>query len=316
MTQHFIDIADHDPALLKDMIAQAIMMKADKTINRGLLDGKTVALIFEKPSTRTRVSFEVGIRELGATPLVLKSEEMQLGRGETIADTARVMSRYVDAIMIRTSRHEIITELAQYASVPVINGLTDKSHPCQVMADVMTMAEIKATDQNYDDLKVAWFGDGNNVANSWVEAAAAFGFALDLAVPPQLKPDGAVVDRAINGGARISFHDDPAAAACDADVMVTDTWSSMGMPGGYSNSGERQDLLRRFQIDQRLMSKADAAAVFMHCLPVYRGQEATAEVVDGPQSVIWQEAENRLHVQKAIMAWLMGTDEVRSGQKS
>ena len=316
MTQHFIDIADHDPALLKDMIAQAMKMKADKTINRGLLDGKTIALIFEKPSTRTRVSFEVGIRELGATPLVLKSEEMQLGRGETIADTARVMSRYVDAIMIRTSRHEIITELAQYASVPVINGLTDKSHPCQVMADVMTMAEIKATDQNYDDLKVAWFGDGNNVANSWVEAAAAFGFALDLAVPPQLKPDGAVVDRAINGGARISFHDDPAAAACDADVMVTDTWSSMGMPGGYSNSGERQDLLRRFQIDQQLMAKADAAAVFMHCLPVYRGQEATAEVVDGPQSVIWQEAENRLHVQKAIMAWLMGADEVGSGQKS
>jgi len=316
MTQHFIDIADHDPALLKDMIAQAMKMKADKTINRGLLDGKTVALIFEKPSTRTRVSFEVGIRELGATPLVLKSEEMQLGRGETIADTARVMSRYVDAIMIRTSRHEIITELAQYATVPVINGLTDKSHPCQVMADVMTMAEIKATDQNYDDLKVAWFGDGNNVANSWVEAAAAFGFALDLAVPPQLKPDGAVVDRAINGRARISFHDDPAAAASDADVMVTDTWSSMGMPGGYSNSGERQDLLRRFQIDQRLMSKADAAAVFMHCLPVYRGQEATAEVVDGPQSVIWQEAENRLHVQKAIMAWLMGAGKVGSGQQS
>ena len=316
MTQHFIDIADHDPALLKDMIAQAIMMKADQTINRGLLAGKTIALIFEKPSTRTRVSFEVGIHELGATPLVLKSEEMQLGRGETIADTARVMSRYVDAIMIRTSRHEIITELAQYASVPVINGLTDKSHPCQVMADVMTMAEIKAPDQDYGDLKVAWFGDGNNVANSWVEAAAAFGFALDLAVPSQLKPHAAVVDQAINGGARISFHDDPAAAACDADVMVTDTWSSMGMPGGYSNSGERQDLLRRFQIDQQLMAKASDNAVFMHCLPVYRGQEATAEVVDGPQSVIWQEAENRLHVQKAIMAWLMGTDEVRSGQKS
>ena len=316
MTQHFIDIANHDPALLKDMIAQAIMMKADQTINRGLLAGKTIALIFEKPSTRTRVSFEVGIHELGATPLVLKSEEMQLGRGETIADTARVMSRYVDAIMIRTSRHEIITELAQYASVPVINGLTDKSHPCQVMADVMTMAEIKAPDQDYGDLKVAWFGDGNNVANSWVEAAAAFGFALDLAVPSQLKPHAAVVDQAINGGARISFHDDPAAAACDADVMVTDTWSSMGMPGGYSNSGERQDLLRRFQIDQQLMAKASDNAVFMHCLPVYRGQEATAEVVDGPQSVIWQEAENRLHVQKAIMAWLMGTDEVRSGQKS
>ena len=316
MTQHFIDIADHDPALLKDMIDQAIKMKADKTINRGLLDGRTIALIFEKPSTRTRVSFEVGIRELGATPLVLKSEEMQLGRGETIADTARVMSRYVDAIMIRTSRHEIITELAQYASVPVINGLTDKSHPCQVMADVMTMAEIKSPDQHYAALKVAWFGDGNNVANSWVEAAAAFGFALDLAVPSQLKPDTAVVDWAINAGARISFHDDPAAAARDADVMVTDTWSSMGMPGGYSNSGERQDMLRLFQIDQSLMSKAREDAVFMHCLPVYRGQEAAADVVDGPQSVIWQEAENRLHVQKAIMAWCLGKSKTGSGQHS
>ncbi|MGC6485206.1 MAG: ornithine carbamoyltransferase [Candidatus Puniceispirillales bacterium] len=306
MTRHFIDIADHDTALLKSMVAEAVAMKTDRSRGKSLLAGRTIALIFEKPSTRTRVSFEVGIHEMGGTPLVLKSDEMQLGRGETVADTARVLSRYVDAIMIRTSRHEIITELAQTASVPVINGLTDKSHPCQVMADVMTMAEIKSPDQDFENLKVAWFGDGNNVANSWVEAAAAFGFALDLAVPPQLKPDGAVVDAAVKAGARIGFHDDSAMAAADADVMVTDTWSSMGMPGGYSNSGQRQDLLRRFQIDQRLMEKAAPEAVFMHCLPVYRGQEATAEVVDGPQSVIWQEAENRLHVQKAIMAWCLG----------
>ena len=306
MTNHFIDIADHDPVQLKALIDQAIKMKANRQSHRGLLEGKTIALIFEKPSTRTRVSFEVGIHELGATPLVLKSEEMQLGRGETVADTARVLSRYVDAIMIRTSRHEIITELGQYASIPVINGLTDKSHPCQVMADVMTMAELKSPDQDYRDIKVAWFGDGNNVANSWVEAASAFGFSLDLAVPPQLKPDGNIVDSATRNGANITFHDDPVLAASDADVMVTDTWSSMGMPGGFSNSGERQNMLRRFQIDERLMQKAKSDAVFMHCLPVYRGQEATAEVVDGPQSVIWEEAENRLHVQKAIMAWCLG----------
>lgn len=309
MTRHFIDIADHDGGLLKSMIDQAMAMKADRSMGSTLLAGKTIAMIFEKPSTRTRVSFEVGIREMGGTPLVLKSDEMQLGRGETVADTARVLSRYVDAIMIRTSRHEIITELAQYATVPVINGLTDKSHPCQVMADVMTLAEIKSPQQEYNGMKVAWFGDGNNVANSWVEAAAAFGFALDLAVPPQLKPDAVIVDQAMKQGARIGFHDNPADAASDADVMVTDTWSSMGMPGGYSNSGERQDLLRRFQIDQQLMNKAGDDAIFMHCLPVYRGQEATAEVVDGPQSVIWQEAENRLHVQKAIMAWCLGAGD-------
>jgi ornithine carbamoyltransferase len=305
MTRHFIDIADHDQALLKTMIDQAIAMKVDRNMNKTLLAGKTFALIFEKPSTRTRVSFGVGIHELGGTPLVLKSDEMQLGRGETVADTARVLSRYVDGIIIRTSQHEIITEFGYYASVPVINGLTDKSHPCQVMADVMTMAEIKSPDQHYSDLKVAWFGDGNNVANSWIEASAAFGFALDLAVPAQLKPDSNILDGAVKAGARISIHDDPAVAAVDADVMVTDTWSSMGRSSDYSNSDETQELLRRFQINQQLMEKAKKDAVFMHCLPVYRGREATAEVVDGPQSVIWQEAENRLHVQKAIMVWCL-----------
>lgn len=308
MTHHFIDIADHETGLLKKLIDQAMIMKQNRLAHRDMLAGRTIALIFEKPSTRTRISFEVGIHELGATPLVMKSEEMQLGRGETIADTARVLSRYVDAIMIRTSRHEIITELANFASIPVINGLTDKSHPCQIMADVMTMAELKSPDQQYAHLKVAWFGDGNNVANSWIEAAAAFGFTLDLAVPSQLKPHADIIEAALANGGRINFCDDPADAAFEADVMVTDTWSSMGMPGGYSNSGERQTLLRRFQINETLMQQAKADAVFMHCLPVYRGQEAAAEVVDGPQSVVWQEAENRLHVQKAIMAWCLGAD--------
>ena len=301
MTSHFIDLADVDGAVLKDILADADAMKSGAKPHADLLAGKTVAMIFEKPSTRTRVSFEVGIQQLGATPLVLKSEEMQLGRGETIADTARVLSGYVDAIMIRTSRHEIITELAKFASIPVINGLTDRSHPCQVMADVMTMAELKAPDHDFSQMKVAWFGDGNNVAVSWIEAAVKMDFRLDLAVPPALAPDedlGGMLDHP-----NIAMTADPVEAAKNADVMVTDTWSSMGMPGGYSNSGDRQDLLRPYQINQALMDHAKKDAVFMHCLPVYRGQEASADVVDGPQSVIWQEANNRLHVQKAIMAY-------------
>ena len=301
MTSHFIDLADVDGAVLKEILADADAMKSGAKPHADILAGKTVAMIFEKPSTRTRVSFEVGIQQLGATPLVLKSEEMQLGRGETIADTARVLSGYVDAIMIRTSRHEIITELAKFASIPVINGLTDRSHPCQVMADVMTMAELKAPDHDFSQMKVAWFGDGNNVAVSWIEAAVKMDFRLALAVPPALAPDedlGGMLDHP-----NIAMTADPVEAAKNADVMVTDTWSSMGMPGGYSNSGDRQDLLRPYQINQALMDHAKKDAVFMHCLPVYRGQEASADVVDGPQSVIWQEANNRLHVQKAIMAY-------------
>lgn len=303
MTTHFIDIADFDGDVLKQMLADAVAMKSGGKQHHDLLAGQTVAMIFEKPSTRTRVSFEVGIRQLGAEPLVLKSEEMQLGRGETIADTARVLSGYVDAIMIRTSRHEIITELANYATIPVINGLTDRSHPCQIMADVMTMAELKAPDLNFSDLKVAWFGDGNNVAVSWIEAAAKLGFQLDLAVPPALAPDESL--KSMMALPNITLTSDPQQAAKNADVMVTDTWSSMGMPGGYSNSGDRQELLRPFQINEDLMRIANDDAVFMHCLPVYRGQEATVEVVDGPQSVIWQEANNRLHAQKAIMAYCL-----------
>ena len=301
MTSHFIDLADFDGNVLKEILADADAMKSGAKPHGDILAGKTVAMIFEKPSTRTRVSFEVGIQQLGATPLVLRSEEMQLGRGETVADTARVLSGYVDAIMIRTSRHEIITELAKFATIPVINGLTDRSHPCQVMADVMTMAELKAPDHDFSALKVAWFGDGNNVAVSWIEAAVRMNFHLDLAVPPALAPDDDLAD--LMQHPNITMISDPETAAKDADVMVTDTWSSMGMPGGYSNSGDRQDLLRPYQINQQLMDQAKDDAVFMHCLPVYRGQEASADVVDGPQSVIWQEANNRLHVQKAIMAY-------------
>ena len=301
MTTHFIDLADFEGDVLKEILADADAMKSGAKPHADLLAGKTVAMIFEKPSTRTRVSFEVGIKQLGATPLMLRSEEMQLGRGETVADTARVLSGYVDAIMIRTSRHEIITELAKFATIPVINGLTDRSHPCQVMADVMTMAELKAQNHDFSGLKVAWFGDGNNMAVSWIEAAVKMDFRLDLAVPPALAPDAGLADMMQHPN--ITMTADTEAAAKDADVMVTDTWSSMGMPGGYSNSGDRQDLLRPYQINQRLMDMANDNAVFMHCLPVYRGQEVSADVVDGPQSVIWQEANNRLHVQKAIMAY-------------
>ena len=303
MTVDFIDIADFDQATLTAILDDAVVMKSGAKPHGDRLAHQTVAMIFEKPSTRTRVSFEVGIRQMGAVPLVLKSEEMQLGRGETIADTAKVLSGYVDAIMIRTSRHEIITELASHATIPVINGLTDRSHPCQVMADIMTMAEIKAPSLDFSAMKVAWFGDGNNVAASWIEAAAVFGFQLDLAVPPALGPDSSLDH--LMALPNITMTAKPEDAAIDADVMVTDTWSSMGMPGGYSNSGDRQGLLRPYQINESLMAKAKADAIFMHCLPVYRGQEASAGVVDGAQSVIWQEAENRLHVQKAIMAFCL-----------
>ena len=307
--QHFLDISGVEGSTLKSIISDAMAMKSGTMAHDTVLAGKTIAMIFEKPSTRTRVSFEVGISQLGATPLMLRGEETQMGRGETIADTARVLSRFVDAIMIRTSSHTILTELAEYATVPVINGLTDKTHPCQVMADTMTLAEKKAPGQDYTPFKVAWFGDGNNVAHSWIDAAAAFGFKLDLAVPPSFMPDQDVVTAAEAKGAQITITDDPAEAAHQADVMVTDTWSSMGIDKA-TNSGEPEAVLAPYQVDEALMAKASPDAIFMHCLPVYRGKEATAGVVDGPQSVIWDEAENRLHVQKAIMAWcLRGGDK-------
>ena len=307
--QHFLDISGVEGSTLKSIISDAMAMKSGTMAHDTVLAGKTIAMIFEKPSTRTRVSFEVGISQLGATPLMLRGEETQMGRGETIADTARVLSRFVDAIMIRTSSPTILTELAEYATVPVINGLTDKTHPCQVMADTMTLAEKKAPGQDYTPFKVAWFGDGNNVAHSWIDAAAAFGFRLDLAVPPSFMPDQDVVTAAEAKGAQITITDDPAEAAHQADVMVTDTWSSMGIDKA-TNSGEPEAVLAPYQVDEALMAKASPDAIFMHCLPVYRGKEATAGVVDGPQSVIWDEAENRLHVQKAIMAWcLRGGDK-------
>ena len=262
------------------------------------LDGKTLAMIFEKPSTRTRVSFEVATRQLGGDVIMLDTAGSQLGRGETIADTARVLSRYVDAIMIRTNHAEKLDELARNATVPVINGLTDASHPCQIMADVMTLQEKKGP---IADAIVAWSGDGNNVAVSWLHAAARFGFELRLACPDGLCPPQSVIDWARREGARVRLVHEPVQAVTGADCVVTDTWVSMGA----DRSVNRHNLLAPFRVDEDLMAKAKPDAIFMHCLPAKRGEEVTAGVIDGPQSVVWDEAENRLHAQKGILAWCL-----------
>ena len=297
----FLDIADFSTDSLKALIKTAMAMKADPTPWHQQLAGKSIALIFEKPSTRTRVSFEVGVTQLGATPLMLDSQSMQLGRGETIADTAKVLSGYVDAIMIRAHTHEAVQELAATASIPVINGLTDFSHPCQVMADVMTLAELKAQNLDFSGLKVLWAGEGNNVCHSWIEASARFGFALNIATPSTLRPDAATIARAEKEGAHITLSADINAAADGVDLVVTDTWVSMGATPDPAH----QSQLAPFRVTESVMGLADKDAIFMHCLPVYRGNEADAAVVDGAQSVIWHEAENRLHVQKAILCYCL-----------
>jgi ornithine carbamoyltransferase len=258
-----------------------------------------LAMIFEKPSTRTRVSFEVGMRQLGGGTIILNTADSQLGRGETIADTARVLSRYVDAIMIRTNQRQKLEDLARYATVPVINGLTDSSHPCQIMADVMTLQEKKGPVAN---TVVAWSGDGNNVAASWIHAAVRFGFELRLACPEQLPPPQAALDWAQREGGRVRVTTNPEEAVAGADCVVTDTWVSMGVEASVN----RHNLLAPYRVDERLMAAAKPDAIFMHCLPVHRGEEVTAGVIDGPQSVVWDEAENRLHVQKGILAWCLG----------
>ena len=308
MIRHFIDIADYSSNHLRQMIQDALIMKARPDSVSNTLSGMNIALLFEKPSTRTRISFEVGVNQLGAAPLVLDNKGMQLGRGETVADTAKAMSRYVDAIMIRAENHDTVLELSHHASIPVINGLTNQSHPCQVMADVMTVAEKKAPDLNFAHLHIVWLGDGNNVAHSWIEAAAAFGFSLTLATPDALRPDASIVAKAKAAGGVIHLSDDPALAVKNADVVVTDTWISMGASMGgadHINAAAHKNMLEPFRVTTQLMELAAPDAIFMHCLPVYRGNEADAEVVDGVQSVIWDEAENRLHVQKAIMCFCL-----------
>ncbi|MGG5817749.1 ornithine carbamoyltransferase [Falsiroseomonas sp. HW251] len=300
--RHFLEIMDHDPATLRRMLELGVQAKRGAVAGRPLA-GKTVALIFEKPSTRTRVSFEVGIRQLGGDAIVLSSRDMQLGRGETPADTARVLSRYVDAIMLRTDNVAKIRELAEHATVPVINGLTDVSHPCQIMADVMTFEEHRGAIAGQ---VVAWTGDGNNVAQSFIQAAARFGFILRIATPPELAPPVTLIEWARTQGARIELTSDPVAAVKDARCVVTDTWVSMSDEKPDAGAINRHNLLAPYQLNQALLKRAAPDAIVMHCLPAHRGEEITDEVMDGPHSVVFDEAENRLHAQKGVLLWALG----------
>ena len=298
--RHFLDLRDFDTATLRQMLDSAVAIKGARGSGAARpLAGKTLALIFEKPSTRTRVSFEVGMRQLGGDVVVLSGKEMQTGRGESAADTARVLSRYVDGIMLRTDRVSKLHELAQHATVPVINGLTDTSHPCQLMADVMTFEEHRGPIAGQI---VTWCGDGNNVARSWIEAAVRFGFTLRLATPDALRPPQEVLDWARTQGGSIELTDDPEAAVAGARCVVTDAWVSMA----DDPNERRHNLLAPYRVTTALMAKAAPDAVFMHCLPAHRGEEVTAEVIDGPQSIVFDEAENRLHAQKSVLAWALG----------
>lgn len=297
--RHFLDLRDFDPATLRHMLDIASGFKRAGGVSSRPLAGKTLALIFEKPSTRTRVSFEVGMRQLGGDVIVLPGKETQLGRGESIADTARVLSRYVDAIVLRTDAASKLHELAEYATVPVINGLTEASHPCQLMADVMTFEEHRGPIAGQ---VVAWCGDGNNVARSWIEAAARFGFTLRLATPDSLRPPEDLLAWARAQGATIELTGDPAVAVAGARCVVTDTWVSMSDDPHTS----RHNLLAPYRVTSRLMAQAAPDALFMHCLPAHRGEEVDADVIDGPHSVVFDEAENRLHAQKGVLAWALG----------
>jgi ornithine carbamoyltransferase len=298
--RHFLDLDRVDAGELRRILDMGRSYKAAKRAGeeRQPLKGKTLAMIFEKPSTRTRVSFEVAMRQLGGEVVILSAGDSQLGRGETVADTARVLSRYVDAIMIRTTQQEKLEELAASATVPVINGLTDASHPCQIMADVMTLEEKKGAAKGK---VVAWSGDGNNVVASWVHAAARFDFDLRIACPEPLQPPRRLIDWAAREGARVAVTVSPEQAVAGADCVVTDTWVSMGVEASVN----RHNILAPYRVDERLMAHAKPDAIFMHCLPAKRGDEVSAGVIDGPQSVVWDEAENRLHAQKGILAWCL-----------
>lgn len=306
--RHFLDINATDPADLRTMLDEAHRIKAGRgDAAKGVPDddqalaGKVVALIFEKPSTRTRVSFDVGVRQMGGETLVLSGSEMQLGHGESIPDTARVLSRYVDLIMIRTFEESALQELAEFATVPVINGLTNRTHPCQIMADILTYEEHRGP---IAGKKVVWTGDGNNVCASFIHAAGQLGFDLTYTGPERLDPDREFVEEARAKGVKIEIERDPHAAVKGADLVVTDTWVSMH--DAPSTRERRHNLLRAYQVDDRLMAGANPDALFMHCLPAHRNEEVTDAVMDGPQSVVFDEAENRLHAQKAIMRWCLG----------
>ncbi len=305
---HFLDINTTPADDLRAIIENAKAMKSARSgLPKGTpdadkpLDGRMVALIFEKPSTRTRVSFDVGVRQMGGQTMVLSGADMQLGHGETIADTARVLSRYVDMIMIRTFEEQTLLEMAEYADVPVINGLTNRTHPCQIMADIQTFEEHRGS---IAGKKVVWLGDGNNVFASFAHAAGQFGFDLTFAGPAPLDPEAVFVEEARSKGANVVIERDPMKAVDGADLVVTDTWVSMHDP--QSARERRHNQLRPYQVNETLMAGAKSDALFMHCLPAHRDDEATSAVMDGPHSVIFDEAENRLHAQKAVMRYCLG----------
>jgi ornithine carbamoyltransferase len=306
MTNHFIDLSDFDGATLRAMLTEAKQRKdARAGLPRGAPDadaplkGRVLALIFDKHSTRTRISFDVGMTQLGGSNIMMSGRDMQIAREETIADTARVLSRYVDAVMIRLLDHDMVKELAENATIPVINGLTRISHPCQVMADVMTFEEKKGPIAGHT---VAWCGDSNNVLTSWVHAASKLDFKLRVGSPKELSAREEVRQWVRANKADVQFLDDPNEAVAGADCVVSDAWVSMG----DEDSTKRHNLLAAYQVNAKLMSRAKKDAIFMHCLPAHRGEEVTDDVIDGPQSVVFDEAENRLHAQKAILKWCLG----------
>ena len=297
MLRHFLDLSDFGDSTLQAIVADALRRKS-RGATEPLLVGKTLAMVFENPSTRTRISFDAAMHQLGGHAIVLSAADMQLGRGETVADTARVMSRYVDGIMIRTPDAASLAELAANATIPVINGLTRRSHPCQVMADLMTLAERRGS---IEGARVAWVGAATNVLTSWIHAAPLFRFDLAIATPPEFAADVAIVSAAQKKGASIELTSDAMMAAAGADTVVTDTWVSMGDQDG----DRRRQLLGPFQVTEEIMAGAKPGAVFMHCLPAHRGEEVADAVLDGPQSAVWDEAENRMHVQKSILVWCL-----------
>ncbi len=304
--RHFLNLSDAGGDAIAAMLADAIDRKTARAAwPKGRVDadaplaGHVLAMIFEKNSTRTRASFDMAIRQLGGSAMVMEAGSMQIGRGETIADTARVLSRYVDAIMIRTDDHAKIEELAEYASVPVINGLTDLSHPCQIVADLLTIVE---GGKALPALELAWLGDGNNVLASLIEAAGLFGFNVRAGVPQGYDPDMRFVEAARAQGARIDILRDAAEAVAGADIVVTDTWVSMGQDHAHNKLAA----MAPYQVDERLMGKAKGDALFLHCLPAHRGEEVVDAVIDGAQSRVWDEAENRVHAQKSVLLWALG----------
>jgi len=302
MLKHFLDLSDMSAPELRSVLDLAASIKSHRVkgqvASERPLTGKVLAMVFEQPSTRTRVSFDVGMRELGGETLMLTGAEMQLGRGETIADTARVLSRYVDAIMIRMLDHAAVYELARNASIPVINGLTKLSHPCQIMADILTYEEHRGPIKGKT---VTWTGDANNVLTSWIEAAQRFDFTMRVAAPKELSLRPEVIDWMKANHGRLEIGTDAREMADGADCIVTDCWVSMG-----DSEGHRHNLLQPYQVNAKLMALAKPDALFMHCLPAHRGEEVTDEVIDGPQSVVFDEAENRLHAQKGVLAWCLG----------